>query len=218
MNTKMKRFFEFINKGKMRELFALALYVLFIVMYIKTESPLVWRIFYYSYLIFIMLFGIYAYIEKVARGEPIKIIIGEIKTIGEEILNFIPIWLISSCVVALIMVGKPANQVGLEEAFYKMPILKSMLSIIIAPIIEEFVFRLLPHRFIKSPIIYVVISTVVFAAMHVINDPNPFYYIWFYIIISWYYGYRYYKTKDILVSISIHSFNNLIATLLMAFA
>ena len=99
-----------------------------------------------------------------------------------------------------------------------MPILKSMLSIIIAPIIEEFVFRLLPHRFIKSPIIYVVISTVVFAAMHVINDPNPFYYIWFYMMGPLYYGYRYHKTKDILVPISMHSFNNLIATLLMAFA
>lgn len=51
--------------------------------------------------------------------------------------------------------------------------------------------------------------------MHVIDDPNPFGHIWFYMIDSFYYGYRYYKTNDIWVPISMHGFNNTISFLEM---
>lgn len=88
------------------------------------------------------------------------------------------------------------------------------MKIIIGPIIEEFIFRFLPYRFIKNKILYVIVSTVIFAGMHVLNDPNPFYYIWFYMMRPLYYGYRYHKTKDILVPISMHSLNNLFDVLL----
>ena len=108
------------------------------------------------------------------------------------------------------MVGQPANQTNIEQTFLEELILNSIMAIIVGPIIEEFIFRFLPSRFIKNKILYVIVSTVVFAAMHVLDDPNPFYYIWFYIIRACYYGYSYYKTKDILVPISIHSFNNFI--------
>ena len=127
---------------------------------------------------------------------------------------FIPILLISDCVISFIMVGQPANQTSLDKAFYEAPIFNSILSIIIGPIIEEFIFRFLPYRFIKNKTLYIIVSTVVFAAMHVVNDPNPFYYIWFYMMRPLYYGYRYHKTKDILVPLSMHSLNNLVATLL----
>lgn len=53
-----------------------------------------------------------------------------------------------------------------------------------------------------------------FAAMHVIHDPNPFYYIWFYMIKPLYWAYRYHKTKDIYVTICMHSFSNFIAIIL----
>ena len=49
--------------------------------------------------------------------------------------------------------------------------------------------------------------------MHVVNDTNAFYNIWFYLPNALYLGYRYYKTNDLLVTISIHSLNNLLATL-----
>ena len=115
------------------------------------------------------------------------------------------------------MVGQPENQAVLDMVFYEAPIFNSILSFIIAPIVEEFIFRFLPYRFIKNGNLYIIVSTVVFAAMHVINDSNPFYYIWFYMMKPWYYGYRYHKTRDIFVPLSMHILNNLIATLLFVF-
>lgn len=61
-------------------------------------------------------------------------------------------------------------------------------------------------------------SAFIFAGMHVLNDPNPFYYIWFYMMNPLYYGYRYYETQDILVPISMHSLHNLIAALPLVFS
>lgn len=130
---------------------------------------------------------------------------------------FIPFLLISECVISFIMIGEPANQTKIEESFYETLIFNSIYVVIIGPIIEEFIFRFLPYSFIKNKKLYVIVSAVIFAAMHVINDSNPFYYIWFYILGALYYSYRYYKTKDIWVTISLHSFNNLIALFLFLF-
>ena len=221
MNTKIERFFTFIMKEKTRNFFAFAFYILFIVLSIGIDLPLAVEILCFIFLMFIILFGCTVYMcdwmDKMYernRGKLGKNIINEIKKIAKEILMFIPILLISDCVIFFIMVGQPANQASLDKAFYEAPIFNSILSIIIGPIIEEFIFRFLPYRFIRNKTYYVIVSTVVFAAMHVINDPNPFYYIWFYMMRPLYYGYRYHKTKDILVPLSMHSLNNLVATLL----
>ncbi len=222
MNTKIERFFTFIMKEKTRKAFAFTFYVYFIVMLMEITLPLALEIICFIVLMFITLFGCTMYmsewIDKMYernRGKLGKNIINEIKKIGKEILMFIPILLISYCVTSFIMVGQSANQTSLYNSFYKAPILNSILIIIIGPIMEEFIFRFLPYNFIKNRTLYIIVSAVVFAAMHVINDPNPFYYIWFYMMRPLYYGYRYHKTKDILVPFSMHSLNNLIATLLL---
>lgn len=221
MNIKIERFFTFIMKEKTRNFFAFAFYILFIVSSIELNLPLAVEILCFIFLIFIILLGCTVYLSdwmdkmyEKDRGKLGKNIINEIKKIAKEILMFIPVLLISYCVTSFIMIGQPANQVSIEKTFYEAPILNSILFIITGPIIEEFIFRFLPYRFIKNKTLYIIVSTVVFASMHVINDPNPFYYIWFYMIRPLYYGYRYHKTKDILVSLSMHSLNNLVATLL----
>ena len=127
---------------------------------------------------------------------------------------FIPIFIITICITSFIMVGQSANQTSIDESFYEAPIFNSILAIIIGPIIEEWIFRFLPSKFINNRTLYIIVSTVIFATMHVIDDPNAFYYIWFYMMRPLYYAYRYHKTKDILVPISMHSLNNLVATLL----
>lgn len=221
MNTKIERFFTFIMKEKTRKAFAFIFYVYFIVMLMEIALPLALEIICFIVLMFITLLGCTLYMSEWMnkmyernRGKLGKNIINEIKKIGKEILMFIPILLISDCVTSFLMVGQSANQTSLDNSFYKAPVLYSILIIIIGPIIEEFIFRFLPYSFIKNKTLYIIVSTMVFAAMHVINDPNPFYYIWFYMMRPLYYGYRYHKTKDILVPLSMHSLNNLIATLL----
>lgn len=213
----VRRFFKFMMKEKTRKFFAFAFYVSFIAGLIE---DLPWAL---EFICCIIREGsIIAYLwcwgkmpkRNRKRG---KNIIQEVRKIAKEIVMFIPFLLISECVISFIMIGEPANQTKIEESFYEALIFNSIYVVIIGPIIEEFIFRFLPYSFIKNKKLYVIVSAVIFAAMHVINDSNPFYYIWFYILGALYYSYRYYKTKDIWVTISLHSFNNLIALFLFLF-
>ena len=225
MNTKIWRFFTFIMKEKTRKVFAFTFYVCFIVMSMEINLPLALEIICFIFLMFITLFGYTVYMSEWMdkmydknRGKLGKNIIQEIKKIAKEILIFIPILIMTQCITSFIRVEQPANQTSLEQSFYEAPIFNSVFAIIIVPIIEEFLFRFLPYKFIKNKNLYIIVSTIVFAAMHVVNDPNPFYYIWFYMMRPLYYGYRYHKTNDILVPITMHSLNNLVATLLFVFS
>lgn len=126
---------------------------------------------------------------------------------------FIPFLFISTLAISLILIGEPANETHINESFGDAVIFNTILLIFIGPIYEEFIFRLLPYKFIKNKTLYIVISALIFAGIHVINDTKAFYNIWFYLPTALYLGYRYYKTNDLLVTISIHSLNNLLATL-----
>lgn len=213
MNTIIERFFYFIMKEKVRSFFAFACYILFIVMCLGIVLPLALVIVCFIVFIFVSPLYMAEWMEEIIEIDRRKL--G--KDLIKEILMYIPILIISICITSFIMVGQPANQASLDKAFYEAPILNSIVSIIIGPIIEEIIFRFLPYKFIKNKAVYIIVSAVIFAGMHVIHDPNPFYYIWFYMMKPMYYGYRYHKTKNLLVPISMHSLNNLVATLLFIF-
>lgn len=221
MNTKIERFFSFIMKEKMRNFFAFAIYLIFIGSLMEINLPIALQVVCFILLIFLTILicsvDMIKWMDKMfeMNNESLgKSIIQEIKKITKELLIFIPIFLMSIYITSCIMAGQSANQTSIEESFYESPIYNSISIIIIGPIIEEFFFRFLPYKFIKNKTLYIILSAIIFAAMHVLNDPNGFYYIWFYMIRPLYYGYRYHKTKDILVPISMHSLNNLVATLL----
>ena len=221
MDTKVGRFFEFIKKDKTRNFLAFALYFLFIINMV-VDLPLIlefiWLI---SITLVIMLRRIIYSIDsfdKISDQREEKIsnkIKREAKKIAIEIVMFIPVFLTSILIISLFMVDEPANQSSIKASFNQAPLLNSIYMIIIGPIIEEYIFRFLPYQFIKNKILYIIVSTVVFAAMHVVSDANPFCHIWFYMIRPLYYAYRYQKTEDIWVTISMHSLNNFIVTLSM---
>lgn len=223
MNNKIGRFSVLVKKERTRDFFALLFYISYIGinMDLRLEVENIFSII--LIIIGITVFPIYwiEYLDKLFnrnRENSGKNITKKIKKILKEILMFIPIELLSLYHTFFIMVGQPVNQTKINETFYDAPIFNTINIIIIAPIIEEIIFRFLPYRFIKNKTLYIVGSSIIFAAIHVVNDPNSFYYVWFYMMRSIYYGYRYHKTKDLLVSISIHSFNNLIATLILIFS
>ena len=141
-----------------------------------------------------------------------------IKKIANELLKFIPVWVISILIGSVLtsLFGEPTNQIRIEEEFEGLSLFYLIDMVIYTPIIEEYLFRFLPHKFIKNEVLYIIISSIVFAGMHVVEDPNAFYHIWIYMVRPIYYAYRYYKTQDIRVTISFHAFNNLISTLAMA--
>lgn len=218
----IKRYFDFILKEKTQNFVAFLYYLSIIVFMLginlPTELDIAWIIFVVGTMPFVIpIYIVEAFEKTVDKSSKKKTGLHKrrIKKILTEILLCIPVILISICINTFIIVGKPANQISIEQSFKEALIWELISCIVIAPIIEEFIFRFLPARFIKNKIIYIIVSAVVFAAAHVANDSNPFYYIWAYMIKSLYYGYRYYKTKDIWVTISLHSFSNIIATIII---
>jgi len=224
MNTKLERFLTCIKRERTRKIFAFIIYVYYILMPMEIELPSAVEFVIGIVVSFIFLFGAIIYITEWMdkmyeknKGKLEQRINKELKKVGKEILMFIPILLISKIIVYFVMVGQPVNQTNVEKLFYEAPIFMSIFTIIIGPIIEEFIFRFLPYKFIKNKAVYIVVSTIVFAAMHVIDDTNPFYCIWFYMMRPLYYGYRYHKTKNILVPLSMHSLNNMVEVLKLVF-
>ncbi|MBR0428313.1 MAG: CPBP family intramembrane metalloprotease [Clostridia bacterium] len=212
MDMEMKRFIEFWKKDKNKEVVAFLFYVIYIISIIATDLPLALNILIGSIICIgtaLAEIKIIFYLDN--KFDPKK----DLKIIGKEILMYIPIWLIVSFIISFIMVGKPENQSSIEDMFFRSPAFYSLMIIVVGPITEEFVFRFLPHIFIKNQFWFILFSTIIFSAMHVVHDTKAFYYIWFYILDSWYFAYRYSRTKNLLVSIAIHSFGNLTGILMM---
>lgn len=216
MNTTVERLFTLMKK---ESFMALILYVVTILsMQVKLPIVLlticsiiqmcVFMSFYENY------FSNFINSIKLGKTKIRGILKNETKKIIKELIMFIPVLVISVCIRTFFIVGQPANETIVNELLKTSPIEGLMCVLIFGPIIEEFIFRFLPYKFIKNnAIVYIIFSAVIFAGIHVIKDPKPFYYIWFYMLSSIYYSYRYYKTKDLGVTISMHIFNNIIATI-----
>ena len=222
MDSKLGRFTTFILKEKTRDIYAFVFFVFFMITLFDFEFPLIITILGYIIWTIILLIGGTIYLndwmDKITitdiqkkREKKIK----DLKLISKEFIMFLPIWGITWLISYFLCQGQSANQTYLEEIFFEAPLYYSIQFIIVGPLLEEFVFRFLPYRFIKNKTLYVIISSIIFAALHVVNDPNGLYYFWFYLMRPFYYGYRYHKTQDLRVPFCMHSFNNLIATIPM---
>lgn len=213
MITKLKRFMEFMREEETRRFFACIYYIFFIATCIKYNLPL-----YIGFMGIHIMCMIYIVewgdeICKRNKGKIKKKIVKKIKDIAKEIIMFIPVLIIYGLANSFIFkITEVANETRIINEVNYMPV-NLLEIIIIGPIIEEVIFRILPYKFIKNKKLYVIISSVIFASMHVINDPNALHNIWAYMILSLYFGYRYYKKRDLCINIAIHSFNNLISCL-----
>lgn len=218
-----ERFITIIKKDKTKAFFAFIFYVFSIIWMAGVELPKLPIII----ILFIVICGISlaAYIVYIQEfvdivyeknyGKDKNNIIKELKKIAKEIIIYLFIAEIYNYAVSKFIEGTPVNQTSVVETLKEKPISSVIIILITGPILEEFAFRFLPSRFIKNEILYIVISGIIFAGIHVVNDTNPFTYIWLYLPDALYFGYRYYKTKDILVPISLHMCNNFIATVLL---
>lgn len=208
MDIMVKRFYEFVKDDKTQGFFAFLLYSLCLLYLAGKNLPLAFQS---ICNIALMVAQISCLIYIITYDNKLSL-----KEIGKEILMYMIVILLDIYITPVFISGKSANQASLNKACSQIPIIYFvLLAVIIVPILEEYIFRFLPSKFIKNKVLYIIISAVIFAGMHVINDPKPFYYIWAYMLDSLYFGYRYYKTKNIFVTISLHSFNNLIALIPM---
>lgn len=120
--------------------------------------------------------------------------------------------------------GDSVNQATIVRALNsKTSILMIISAVILAPIVEELVFRKAIFAVIKSPVIAIIVSTVSFGLIHVSAEPNilnlliqiiP--YVGMGAFLSWYY---YYKTdRNITTLILMHAASNLFSVLPIIFS
>ena len=118
-------------------------------------------------------------------------------------------------IILLVIGNKSDNEVFLEQLPYWYQIIY---TIILAPFIEECMFRGLLKKIIKNKYIFLIISSIFFGAMHVIvtlpMDPLQWLFVIQYSIVGFALAYNYEKTGNLTSSIVIHMINNIITTIL----
>lgn len=214
MTSMFDRFLKFLKQENTKRVLAFLVYFSVVFMILELEISIVIKVVLGIMQLIVFLLWYILCLEEAASD-----ILNDrqkrfnIKMVVKELVMFIPILVITCLIVEYVMVGTSVNQSSIDLKFETAPIYYSFMIIIGGPIMEEYLFRLLPRKFINNKYVYVIFSSFVFAAMHVVHDPNAFYYIWFYMMRPLYYGYRYYETNNIWVPIAMHSLNNFVATL-----
>lgn len=125
--------------------------------------------------------------------------------------------------IGLLYIGsKSANQEQLIELINKVPLSYNFMAVIVAPIIEELVFRvaLFRNTYEKSKFGAYFFSSLIFGLLHVISSifAGNFIdslYIVVYINMAMFMARAYEKHKTIFASILYHFINNLIAVILL---
>ena len=135
--------------------------------------------------------------------------------IRNELMVYIPFFFSSQLISYFLVKELSEKSKSVNNLYIEDPVFTFLYIAFICPILEELVFRCIPHKFIKNGPIYIVSSAFVFSSIHVIGQSHPIRRIFFYILISIYLGYRYHKTNDILVTISMHIFSNFTTLLCM---
>ena len=103
------------------------------------------------------------------------------------------------------------NQSMIVDAMKKMPVATSIVLIVLAPIVEEFVFRYSIFTFTKNPRNAIFVSSILFAVIHGIGIATLLYFFMGACL-----GLLYYKTnKNIGVSILAHAINNALSVISM---
>lgn len=110
------------------------------------------------------------------------------------------------------------NQQSIIDSLKQFPVYTIIATIIIAPILEELVFRLSFRKiFSHTNILFIIFSGLLFGSMHVlgsINKPIDLLFIIPYSIPGFIFAYTLKKSNNIFVPIGLHLFQNTIAIIL----
>lgn len=101
------------------------------------------------------------------------------------------------------------NQSIIVDTMKKLPIATSFVLVVLAPIVEEFVFRYSIFTFTKNPRTAIIVSSILFAVVHGIGIAT-----FIYFFMGACFGLLYYKTnKNIGVTILTHAINNALSVI-----
>ena len=110
----------------------------------------------------------------------------------------------------------PQNELTLRKEIKLYPIYYILNILILGPIMEEILFRY-TFTIIKNKYIYLIVTTLFFAILHMQKIPEDLIYLIPYSLMSFTFTYPFYKTNNIINSIITHSAYNLISLILILF-
>ena len=120
--------------------------------------------------------------------------------------------IICNALIMIINGGEIANnQEGINELFSANPIYVYIASVIIAPILEELIFRFSLRKIFKTDTLFIIMSGLLFGCAHVIGQTETlidYLHIIPYSIPGFVFGYIFVKTNNIFTSMSMHLFHN----------
>lgn len=116
------------------------------------------------------------------------------------------------------------NQEAINDMFKRLPIYTYILSVFLAPIIEELVFRFCFMKIFNNKYLYIILSGVIFGLFHIIGSFESAYDFLFlvpYSIPGLIFAYILYDSKNIFNTIWLHFVHNgisMLATIILLFA
>lgn len=93
-----------------------------------------------------------------------------LKTTAKYWLIGLAIMLISSIIIGMLGISDSVNQDANIELFKNSPIMQAIIAIILAPIIEEIVFRRSFKDFTNNKILFAIVTGLIFGGIHVITS------------------------------------------------
>ena len=115
-------------------------------------------------------------------------------------------------------IGLPINEEGNREILFKLPYYSLVTMIIISPIIEELMTRVILKDAFKHHIIYVLLSGLIFGGLHMLSIGNNLWqllYIIPYGALGCAFAKMYDDSNNIWVNIFFHSLHNFVCILLI---
>lgn len=116
------------------------------------------------------------------------------------------------------------NQEAINDMFERLPIYTYILSVFLAPVIEELVFRFCFMKIFNNKYLYIILSGVIFGLFHIIGSFESafdFLYLIPYSIPGLIFAYILYDSKNIFNTIWLHFVHNgisMVATIILLFA
>ena len=114
-------------------------------------------------------------------------------------------------IISLFPNSVATNQEGIDAVFASAPIYMIISAVLVAPIVEETIFRLGIHNIFKNNKLFILISGFSFGLLHVVGTFEnliDLIYIIPYSIPGLFFAYTYTKSKNIFVPIWLHFFHN----------
>jgi len=110
----------------------------------------------------------------------------------------------------------PENEAIVREAISSFPIITLFSTILLAPFIEEIIFRKTLSKIFQKKWLYVGISTLIFGGLHTLISAESYQELLFffpYAFLGGAFALLYYKTKNIFCTISVHFIHNAMLSL-----